>query len=182
MVVIPAYFADFFDEENHRRFSSDHGFPLKFLLATRDISKVDYCSRVFWSVDHPDYPVLLGPKIGKVLSKIAWTREKPKSPLQHIRGVALGLQKPCSHIPVLREYVMKLLELTASAEAVAIFNPYSINSQLVHQFDNDWDYFLRILDTDLDSIFDLINQIEAVDTLPFIIDSLLPWQLALKDL
>lgn len=76
---------------------------------------VRFCSQAVYPTSEG---YVFGPLIGKCMMKLAYSvssirRGHEKS---HLRGVALGLRKQVSHIPVLHEYVETLIRITEGAE------------------------------------------------------------------
>jgi hypothetical protein len=72
----------------------------------------EFCSGRFWPVQDG---WVFGPKIGRVLAKTFWSdlNLSPHKEKAWLRGVALGLERSVSHIPILRAVVRRILQLTA---------------------------------------------------------------------
>lgn len=140
MLLCSKTFLKLISEQSLIDHSNYLGFKVKFVTITTDFRDVDYCSRMFWpTAEHP-LGYILCPKISKVLCKIGYSKTRVEDIYVHNRGVALGLYNSVSNVPFLREWCIKLLELTSNCEASAIFNKYSINSSITHSYTHQtWD-------------------------------------------
>jgi hypothetical protein len=76
-----------------------------------NITDAEFCSCVVY---HTKQGLVLGPKIGKVMAKVGFFVNPPchVSQASLVRGTALGMLTSCNHIPPLRAYMHRLLELT----------------------------------------------------------------------
>lgn len=168
--MIPTYL-NYFDTQLHEEIHSRFGFPLKFVLETSDLADVDYCSRIYWPTTDPDYPLLLGPKPGKVITKNGWSTSRKLDHASHVRGVALGLQVSSNHVPILREYVAKLLELTDDNGEDAVQNRYSIKSSKMFNPDQDEQYYRRVLGEYYEEAMLSVEEINRVKSVPWLISA-----------
>lgn len=76
----------------------------------------EFCSNRLYLIDRG---YIFGPKPGKVLAKFGYIINPPKKVTREsmMRGVALGLQKLCNHIPPIKIVIDRVLELTEGHEA-----------------------------------------------------------------
>ena len=77
--------------------------------------EVDFLSALFYPTNDPDYPIVLGPKPGRILARLGWCVRKlpPKeTAYSRMRSVALGLKQGTSHIPIIKELIDALLRIT----------------------------------------------------------------------
>jgi len=76
----------------------------------------EFCSNLLYMVKEG---WVFGPKIGRILGKLAFYVNPPKnvSSASLVRGTALGLMSSCHHIPYLREYLDRILVLTKGVQA-----------------------------------------------------------------
>jgi len=91
------------------------GFKLK-LKRPGHPCRARFCSNAFYPV--PDGRYMPAPTIGKCLPKLAYSIATVRRGYEraHLRGVALGLLALTNHVPLLGQYVKKLLEITAGAK------------------------------------------------------------------
>jgi hypothetical protein len=114
-------------DDNAMRHLENCVFPWRAGMATlgldseavyrRDLSELEFCSNRLYFVNEGIW--VFGPKPGKVLAKLGYIINPPKhvSCESMMRGVALGLQKNCNHIPPVREVINHILDLTDGYEA-----------------------------------------------------------------
>jgi hypothetical protein len=76
----------------------------------------EFCSNRLYQL-HEGY--IFGPKPGKVLAKFGYIINPPLGVTREsmMRGVALGLQKLCNHIPPIKLIIDRVLDLTKGSEA-----------------------------------------------------------------
>lgn len=151
--------------------AAEMGFLVKFYDITRNLDDTDYCSRYFWpTYDHP-LGYVLGPKIGKVLNKIGYSRTPTDCPYARNRGIALSLYKDLQHVPFLRKWVNHILLITEGYEAEELPYTHSIHSRSVSKPNAEtWEFlYNRFGLTELDEDFFEI-QLKQVDTLPYHIE------------
>lgn len=128
LVLLKPEFLKYVTANEITKISADLGFHVKFVKITTKVVEVDYCSRYFWpTYDHP-LGYIPGPKIGKVLNKIGYSKTPVTNLECHARGVALGLYNDVHHIPFLKEWCDRVLELTEKVRADIITNAHSIHS------------------------------------------------------
>lgn len=148
--------------------SGELGFHVKYVKLTYKVVEVDYCSRYFWPTDDHPLGYLPGPKIGKILNKIGYSKTPIDDPYVHAKGIALGLYNDVQHIPFLREWVDCLLRLTMTTEAVAIKNNYALTSpRHVNENSLTWEHLNQrygVVPEDLSSFESLLS---GVSSLPF---------------
>jgi len=130
---------------------------MKAKINFRDvIYEVEFCSSRFWPTTGG---FVLGPKIGRVLSKIGWhivknaVTQQNFNGNQHIRGVALGLQNNCSHVPFLHELINTILRVTRNEAALPENRHFRIDCEDKHEYvDETWtmlDHLYGLKQTDL---------------------------------
>jgi len=76
-----------------------------------DILDAEFCSNLLYRTDKG---LVFAPKPGKVIAKLGYYINPPHGvePASIVRGTALGLWNACSHVPPLRAYLQRLLDLT----------------------------------------------------------------------
>jgi hypothetical protein len=74
----------------------------------------EYCSGYFYP---SSIGYIYGPKIGRTLTKNAWSKMPEKVPAAWARAVALGLERDVNHIPILRVLPKVVLKLTEGVDA-----------------------------------------------------------------
>lgn len=81
-----------------------------------ELNEVEFCSCRLYRTS---VGWCFGPKPGKVLAKLGYIVNAPRSVSREsmMRGVALGLRKSCSFIPPLKVVIDRVLELTSGHEA-----------------------------------------------------------------
>lgn len=167
-IITKCEYESYVSTEAITQISADLGFLVKFVTITTAVVEVDYCSRYFWPTDDHPLGYVLGPKIGKVLNKISFSKVIMKDLKQHNRGIALGLAKDVNHIPFLKELVERILELTEGSASPARVKNYSITSESFYQSnDQTWDHlFLRygLTQSDL-AVF--VSNLETVESFPW---------------
>jgi hypothetical protein len=87
------------------------------------LTDCEFCSKLFWPVEGG---YVLGPKIGRSLSKMGWTLSNTKARLARLRGVVLGQWASWSFLPLLRQFGHRLLELSEGVEPIAHDNLYGL--------------------------------------------------------
>jgi hypothetical protein len=115
-----------------------YGFSVRLESDSHTIFDGEICSGRLWALGLDEY--VYGPKIGRVLAKTFWAIDPPrKARLRRawVRGVALGLRRDTSFIPVLRVVVGRLIEETRDvpAESVPVDQdePWKVHAALEHQ-------------------------------------------------
>jgi hypothetical protein len=90
------------------------GFKLK-LTKARTVDRARFCSNAFYPTSDRGY--VPAPTIGKCLTKLCYTTStiRKGGERAHMRGVALGLLALTNHVPLLHDYITRVLELTAGA-------------------------------------------------------------------
>jgi hypothetical protein len=93
-----------------------HGATLGFMFVrqVRDTPHLmEFCSSRFWAT--ADGSSVLAPKPGRIFAKTFWslTRYRPARQRAWLRGIALGLLQDCSHVPVLRTVLSRIVRDTA---------------------------------------------------------------------
>lgn len=181
LVLIKPEFLSFVTPERVQQISATLGFHVKFVKITTDVCEVDYCSRYFWPTDDNLLGYLPGPKIGKVLNKIGYSKIPIDNVYAHARSVALGLFKDVNHIPFLREWVATILRVTHSTQATAVYSPYKIFSEeAVFENSKTWDHLFQRYGLTMNDLSTFISDLEQVDRLPYYVDFPVPLESLLK--
>ncbi len=181
LIFLKPEFEKYITSDSFVSISADLGFCVKFVTITKNIVDVDYCSRYFWPTnDHP-LGYLLGPKPFKVLNKVAYSKIEVPDIMAQNRGVALGLYNDVQHIPLLKEWCDRVLQVTSSVVAEENANLYSIRSdKACNMNSNTWNHlFERYGLTEVD--VELFRQsLQQVNSLPFFIQPPLDFGAGLK--
>lgn len=108
-------------DDNLMRHSESTHFPWKKGMASlgfdseaiyrSNLLKAEFCSNRLY---HVDEGWIFGPKPGKVLAKFGYIINPPSNVSREsmMRGVALGLQSMCNHIPPIKLVIDRTLQLT----------------------------------------------------------------------
>jgi hypothetical protein len=76
------------------------------------MSESTFCSKLFWpSLEGP----VLAPMPGRILARLGWNLTQ--SGAANLRGAAESLKRGCSHIPFLRLYIKRTIELTSGQKS-----------------------------------------------------------------
>lgn len=98
----------------------DHCRRLGFVvdvLVTEDPWHATFCSKLFWPAYVSGHPSnVLGPLPGRQLGKVAWTVSLSDG---NFRGAMLSLNHDAAHVPFIRRYIPRMLELTRGQESRA---------------------------------------------------------------
>jgi len=103
---------------------------------------IDFCSQLVWPVG--DGKFVLGPKIGRVLSKTFQCRHlMPGRYLGWLRGVCIGMNCSASFVPILRVLVPRLEQLSGHSRVVDVDDyPEKIRASQRHEVsDETWEFF-----------------------------------------
>jgi len=119
----------FIDSDRSIQIAASMGFLVKFYDTSTQLHELDYCSRYFWPTDSHLLGYVLGPKIGKVLNKIGYSRTATKCQYARNRGIVLSMYKDVQHIPFLREWSHRLLQLTEGVTPEELPYTHSIHSR-----------------------------------------------------
>jgi len=94
----------------------------------RNLEEIEFCSNLFYRTAEG---CTFGPKPGRVMSKLGYFINPPLNVSREslVRGTALGLYGACSHIPPLRAYLDRLIDLTDGHEA---FRPLPLDWQMTY--------------------------------------------------
>jgi len=83
------------------------GFTYSFKIS-QDLSEHDFCSRLLYPT--PD-GLLPGPMIGRTLGRAAWHLDWSNDGSQSSKSMAIGMLQDGYHVPFVREYFLRVLEL-----------------------------------------------------------------------
>jgi len=102
------------------------------------ILDAEFCSNLVYQVKEG---LVFGPKPGRVVSKLGYFINPPAGvPVKSlVRGTALGLYAGCNHIPPLRAYLDRIMELTQ--DATAYYEPnaeWKMNYITAHDTPETW--------------------------------------------
>ncbi len=96
------------------------GFPYE-LGATTHLERCDFLSMLWYpAMTAGRQTVKPGPKLGRILAKTFWHVGLlgPKKQREHLRGIVECLWLSCSHIPVLNDLLLSLLDKTQGVKPV----------------------------------------------------------------
>jgi hypothetical protein len=154
-----------------RRFSVEE-VRIEFALAGMEAEPIlredpidlTFCSQRFWPTGDG---TVLGPKVGRFLSKFAWTLADTRGDrlLQLARGNALGLYNSCRHVPVVGEFLERILQLTDSVVVNPVYQ-WRKHAERVHQRDAmTWAAFVHWYgQPDMQFIVEQLNNITSLPT------------------
>lgn len=105
----------------------------------------EFCSKLFWyATDKQGKTVtVLGPKPGRLLTRVGWNLSVPGA--ANFKGALMGLVQDCNHIPYLREFIARGLELTKGQKArlgseyqelkhvSRAYDPHPLNMRLINE-------------------------------------------------
>lgn len=155
-------------KENIVSISAELGFKVKFVTITRDIVKLDYCSRYFWPTDGHELGYILGPKIGKVLNKIGFSRIFEPDLLTRNRGIALGMLCDVNHIPFLKQWCEHLLSLSIGGEDIEEAVRYGLHSDRTYEYNSKtWDHLFQRYGLTQNDLSTFEHSLEQADSLPY---------------
>lgn len=100
-----------FNEDQFHERIHDMGSESEFAQSV-NLWDVEFCQ----SVPYPcEEGIAWGPKIGRVLSRLPWLTSADNV---SVAGIAKGMLVACSHVPFLREYMLRLIQLDPRAPDV----------------------------------------------------------------
>jgi hypothetical protein len=161
--------------EGLERFISGLGYKLK-IQHSHVPEKVEFLSSRFYRTSEGFH---LGKKPGSVISKLSYFLYKPHLKfddyLGYLKGAVISLKPVCNHVPFLRVYCERLLELTVHVNAI---KPEEIEHHMyrlgqIHELDSEtWDGFYEVygLGSEDEEIF--AKKLKKVTVLPFLLESL----------
>ena len=174
LIIMKPEFAQFISGRAVKAHSAKLGFKVKVFTASYNVYDMDYCSRYFWPSDDSPTGYCLGPKLGKVLQKIGWSKKTVVDTYQHNRSIALGLKKDVAHIPFLREWFSTIEKLTEGAKEKPLPFDHKLHVRQAHSEGWDtWDFIQYKYDLYETDLIDLENQLATVTSLPWHLD--VPW-------
>jgi hypothetical protein len=148
-----------------------YGFKVKFVEVTQDLTRCDYCSKLFWPTDDHVLGYLLGPKPGKTLSKLGWSTRPHTNVYKHNRCVALGLKPAVGHVPFLREYVNRVLAITDRPDcqdAKPDLRKYKVETtKPVKYCERTWEFLDRKYDLSHSDLQEFVEVLNTIEELPF---------------
>jgi hypothetical protein len=136
------------------------------------LCNVTFLSALFLPTEDPSQPFVLVPKPGRILSRTGWSKQVRTNPRQHARGIALGLEKTASGVPILGALIESYIRLTEGVEAEAIGNHFSVRSSRKHVFGIA--ATVQLLDRyclSLGSLHKLEKELRAIKSLPALLNS-----------
>lgn len=171
LVLLDPQYEGVFTPEYFIQHSKELGFWVKFCNITNNIVDLDYCSRYFWPTHSHPLGYVLGPKIGKVLNKIGWSRKPVDNILQHNLSIALSLYNDVQHIPFLKEWCSHLMFLAGGELPIDLPYDHSIHArESCDMNDRTWDHLYeryKLTAMDLDQF---CEQLHSTTSLPFCIN------------
>jgi len=158
----------YLDPEAIKFINSRLGFKVKFIRLTRNVVDVDYCSRYFWPTDTHPLGYVPAPKIAKVLAKNGFSKNPVKDYYSHNRGIALGLLSDVAHVPFLREWISRLVEITEGYDSTPQYNPYKMHCRSPHVSNSlTWDHLFERYNLTQNDLSNFVSNLKEVDTLPY---------------
>jgi len=140
-----------------------------------DWMMADYCSGWFYPSSRG---LIYGPKIGRMLTKMGWSRTSVTDGPMWARAVALGLKRDVNHVPVIRAIIAKTLQLTEGIDASPLegkvrdeFRPHVVEEG--EATDETMNFLLKRYDVDVTTVQDCERVIARVTQLPARIHSVL---------
>jgi hypothetical protein len=153
-----------YSEQCHQR-SLAFGFVYDYQVS-QDLWRHDFCSKLAYPT--PD-GLVFGPKIGRALGRAGWHLDWSNDGNQTLRSMAIGLLDDSWHVPFLREYFQRVLELAEGP--LGGRPPHGIHVSRRHEYSDDtWDFVERrygVTPADLDHFKALLSQ---VTRLPAVVD------------
>lgn len=129
------------------------------------LCEVDFLSKLWYPVGNT---YLLGGKIGRVLSRAGWFLDCKDE--QTIRGAALSAYQDNAHVPFLREYFQRVIDLTVGMKVKGRAHEYAVHTREAHDYDQDTMAFVEerygLTKHDLKTFTDLLA---AVRSLPVVV-------------
>jgi hypothetical protein len=108
---------------------SDLGLVFSKFHVRDNLHFAEFCSKLFWPVEDG---YVLGPKVGRAISKMGWTLHNTKDPLARMRGVVLGQWPSWSFLPPLQQIGGRILALTHDVRVAPVVGIYSFVCKTEH--------------------------------------------------
>jgi hypothetical protein len=181
LILLRPEYEQYVSDEAIIAISAELGFCVRVVKITKDVVGLDYCSRYFWPTSSHPLGYVLGPKPFKVLCKIGFSKTEVENPKQHARGVALGLYRDVQHVPLLREWCARVLEITSHVVSEEISNKYAIHSTVGCEptpLTSDHLYQRYGL-TELD-VSNFVEQLKQATDLPYFVSTDIDFESCLK--
>lgn len=125
------------------------------------LCEVDFLSKLWYPVGAS---YLLGGKIGRTLSRAGWFLDCKDE--QTIRGAALSAFQDNAHVPFLREYFQRVIELTAGQKVKGRTHEYAVHTREAHAYDQNTLAFVEerygLTKHDLDTFTALLAAVRSV--------------------
>lgn len=124
---------------------------------------LDFCSSLFWPSDQG---TTLGPKIGRLIGKTFHSMNKIEgSYLRWLRGVCLGLDLSCSHVPILRVLIPHMLSLCGDGPVLRSddFEYKTRSTERRCTTESTWDYMFERYSLSESDVLDMEAEILRVD-------------------
>jgi len=135
------------------------GFTAKTILHS-DPDRVEFCSGYFWRTDSGR---VWGPKVGRVLAKVAWSVNVQHNPRAWMKGVLVGMSQDSAHIPLLSTYVSHCLTLLSDVTTVAKADDYKFHVGKKHKSSPEtYQQFYKIYSLDPEQLDTMKNEILSV--------------------
>jgi hypothetical protein len=129
---------------------------------SRHLWEVDFLSSLFYPTTSGH---VLGPKIGRVMSRTGWTHKPVPNGLDHMRAVASGLETGTKFIPILRAMVATVLRITGGNDGSKP-RKYRLLASEAHEMSAETLVFVsnryRLPVASFDDIEEEINQIDRL--------------------
>jgi hypothetical protein len=105
------------------------------VLTHNNVTALDFCSSLFLPAINPSTgaeTILLSPKPGRIFAKFGYTLKLPADVKAQARADALGLIQDVAHIPGLRAYIIKAIELTESVKPAYLAPDHRFHASMRH--------------------------------------------------
>jgi len=171
LILLGDGISDYLSKDKIVAISALLGFKVKFVTITTSVVDLDYCSRYFWPTDGHPLGYILAPKIGKVLNKIGFSRTHETDLNLRNRGIALGMLNDVNHVPFLREWCHRLLEITTRALKTEDKVRYGFHSDTPYEYnDLTWDHLFERYGLTQNDLSTFVSNLQEADSLPYYVE------------
>lgn len=131
----------------------------------------EFCSMLWWPSRDGTVP---GPKPGRVAAKTFWCKKplRRNKAMRWLRGVALGLRRSSSHVPVLRALVERTLQLTSEVRATVNYEyvEHRFRAARFHEAtDETFDFACERYECTRQDLMAMEAQVMEAEHLPFLL-------------
>jgi hypothetical protein len=155
------------------------GFEFK-LKASPCRYDMEFCSGRWWPADNR-FGFAFGPKPGKLLPKLFYSTTKESfgnNGAGYCKAICLGIKETVAHLPVAREFVDRVLEITMDAKPSKSMTDRLERQRMKHnkrfkpvaQSVDIWEAYTHIYNVGEYDCAEAIEEIRAIDALPNLVD------------